>query len=153
MNSTIDNAAANNATVTTIAPAAGRVLLAAIFVISGLGKIAAPAATIGYIQSVGLPFATAGLLAAIAIEVGGGLALALGYRTRLVAALLAAFSIVAGLAFHNAIGDQNQFIHLLKNFAMAGGLLQVAAFGAGAFSIDSRLARLGRTVRGSRQPA
>lgn len=151
MNTTANTTTGN--TVTTIAPAAGRVLLAAIFVISGLGKIAAPGATIGYIQSVGLPFATAGLLAAIAIEVGGGLALALGYKSRLVAALLAAFSIVTGLAFHNAIGDQNQFIHLLKNFAMAGGLLQVAAFGAGAFSIDGRLARLGRTVRGSRQPA
>ncbi len=151
MNTTVNTTTGN--TVATIAPAAGRVLLAAIFVISGLGKIAAPAATIGYIESVGLPFATAGLLAAIAIEVGGGLALALGYKTRLVAALLAAFSIVTGLAFHNAIGDQNQFIHLLKNFAMAGGLLQVAAFGAGAFSIDGRLAGLGRTVRGSRQPA
>lgn len=140
-------------TTVSAAPAFGRVLLAAIFVISGLGKLAAPAATIGYIQSVGLPFATAGLIAAIIVEVGGGLALALGYKTRLVAAVLAAFSIVTGLAFHHAIGDQNQFIHLLKNFAMAGGLLQVVAFGAGAFSIDSWLARSGGAVRRAAQAA
>jgi putative oxidoreductase len=140
-------------TIVSAAPAIGRVLLAAIFVISGMGKLAAPAATIGYIQSVGLPFATAGLIAAIVVELGGGVALALGYRTRLVAAVLAGFSIVTGLAFHNAIGDQNQFIHLLKNFAMAGGLLQVVAFGAGAFSIDARLARGGSAVRRAAQAA
>lgn len=122
-------------------PAIGRVLLATIFIFSAIGKIAAPEATIGYIQSVGLPFATLGLVIAIAVELGGGLLLALGVKARIVAAALAAFSIVTGLAFHNAIGDQNQLIHLLKNFAMAGGLLQVVAFGAGAFSVDERLAR------------
>lgn len=121
--------------------AAGRLLLAAIFVISALGKLAAPAATIGYIESVGLPFATLGFGLAVAIELGGGLLLVLGAKTRWVAAALAAFSIVTGLAFHSAIGDQNQLIHLLKNFAMAGGLLQVVAFGAGAFSIDAWLSR------------
>lgn len=92
----------------------------------------------GYIVSSGLPFAGLALGVAIAVELGGGLMLALGVQTRLVAAGLAAFSIVAGLAFHNAIGDQNQLIHLLKNFAMAGGLLQVVAFGAGAYSFDQR---------------
>jgi putative oxidoreductase len=125
---------------TTAIPAIGRILLAAIFVLSGFGKLMAPAATIGYIQSSGLPFATLGLAVAIAVELGGGLLLAIGYKTRIVAAVLAAFSIVTGLAFHNAIGDQNQMIHLLKNFAMAGGLLQVVAFGAGAYSIDTRKA-------------
>lgn len=140
----------NNAN-TSVIPAIGRVLLATIFIFSALGKIAAPGATIGYIQSAGLPFATAGLVAAIAIELGGGLLLALGIRTRLVAAALAGFSIVTALAFHNAIGDQNQLIHLLKNFAMAGGLLQVVAFGAGAYSIDNRVAR--RAPAGSRQAA
>jgi putative oxidoreductase len=122
-------------------PAIGRVLLATIFIFSAIGKIAAPEATIGYIQSVGLPFATLGLAIAIAVELGGGLLLVLGVKTRAVAALLAVFSIVTGLAFHSAIGDQNQLVHLLKNFAMAGGLLQVVAFGAGAFSVDQRLAR------------
>lgn len=121
-------------------PVIGRILLAAIFILSGFGKLMAPAATIGYIESTGLPFATLGLAIAIAVELGGGLLLAAGYQTRIVAAVLAAFSIVTGLAFHNAIGDQNQMIHLLKNFAMAGGLLQVVAFGAGAYSIDNRKA-------------
>ncbi len=123
---------------TNIAPAIGRVLLAAIFIFSGIGKLLAPAATIGYIASSGLPAAPLALAVAIALELGGGLMLAIGIQTRLVAALLAAFSIVTGLAFHNAIGDQNQLIHLLKNIAMAGGLLQVAAFGAGALSFDNR---------------
>lgn len=127
-----------NTTNNTIIPVIGRILLAAIFVLSGFGKLMAPAATIGYIASSGLPFATLGLAIAIAVELGGGLLLAAGYKTRLVAAVLAGFSIVTGLAFHHAIGDQNQMIHLLKNFAMAGGLLQVVAFGAGAYSIDNR---------------
>jgi putative oxidoreductase len=127
-----------NTTNTTVVPVIGRILLATIFVLSGFGKLMAPAATIGYIASSGLPFATLGLAIAIAVELGGGLLLAVGYKTRLVAAVLAGFSIVTGLAFHHAIGDQNQMIHLLKNFAMAGGLLQVVAFGAGAYSIDNR---------------
>lgn len=126
---------------TAILSAAGRVLLATIFIFSALGKLAAPDATIGYIESAGLPLATLGFAIAVAVELGGGLMLVLGVKTRWVAAALAAFSIVTGLAFHNALGDQNQLIHLLKNFAMAGGLLQVAAFGAGAFSVDARTGR------------
>lgn len=125
---------------TSVIPAIGRVLLATIFIFSGIGKLLAPAATIGYIASTGLPLAPLALAVAIAVELGGGLLLALGVQTRLVAAALAAFSIVTGLAFHNAIGDQNQLIHLLKNIAMAGGLLQVVAFGAGAYSFDNRTA-------------
>ncbi|MYN26081.1 DoxX family protein [Duganella levis] len=106
----------------------GRVLLATIFVFSGIGKIMAPAATIGYIASSGLPFATLGFAIAVAVELGGGLALVFGFQTRIVAAILAAFSIVTALAFHNNLADQNQLINLLKNFAMAGGLLQIVAF-------------------------
>lgn len=128
------------ANIATIAPAIGRILLASIFVFSGVGKLLAPAGTIAYIASAGLPFAPLALAAAVAVELGGGLLLALGLQTRVVAALLAIFSIVTGLVFHNALGDQNQLIHLLKNFAMAGGLLQVMAFGAGAFSFDRRAA-------------
>lgn len=123
-------------------PLIGRILLAAIFLISGIGKIAAPAATAGYIAAMGLPLPELGVLLAIVVELGGGLLLVLGFQTRLVALLLAAFSIVTGIVFHNAIGDQNQLIHLLKNFAMAGGLLQVAAFGPGAWSIDGRKGKL-----------
>jgi putative oxidoreductase len=116
----------------------GRLLLAAIFVISGLGKIADPAGTIGYITSVGLPAPSANYALALVVEVVGGLLLALGYRTRAVAVLLAVFSVASALIFHHALGDQNQLFHFLKNLAMAGGLLQVAAFGAGALSLDAR---------------
>lgn len=116
----------------------GRIGLSAIFLLSGISKITAPATMIGYISSVGLPFPTLALAGAIAVEVGGGIALILGYRTRIVAAILALFSIATALAFHNALGDQNQFIHFFKNIAMAGGLAQVAAFGAGRFSLDAR---------------
>jgi putative oxidoreductase len=116
----------------------GRVLLAFIFVFSGIGKIAAPEATMGYISAMGLPLPALALGGAIAIEVVGGLMLAFGLYTRTTALALAAFSVITALVFHNAIGDQNQLIHLLKNFSMAGGLLQVAAVGAGALSLDAR---------------
>ncbi|QTT88054.1 DoxX family protein [Pseudomonas chlororaphis] len=116
----------------------GRVLLSAIFILSGFSKIAAPAAMVGYIQSVGLPFPQLALGIAIAVELGGGLLLIAGYRTRLVALALAVFSVATALAFHNNLGDQNQFIHFFKNIAMAGGLLQVVAYGAGRFSLDAR---------------
>ncbi|MDQ1921332.1 DoxX family protein [Massilia pseudoviolaceinigra] len=125
---------------TSVIPVIGRVLLAAIFIFSGIGKILAPAATIGYIEAMGLPLASVGLVVAIAVELVGGLMLALGVKTRLAAFGLALFSIVTGLVFHHAIGDQNQLIHLLKNLAMAGGLLQVAAFGAGAYGLESKAA-------------
>ena len=132
----------NNANTTTL-PLIGRLLMATIFVFSGVGKIAAPAATMGYIAAMGLPFPALGLIIAITVEVGGGLLLVAGLQTRATALVLAAFTLVTGLIFHHAIGDQNQLIHLLKNIAMAGGLLQIAAYGAGSISLD---ARRGRTL-------
>src|SRR4051794_9943150 len=117
---------------------AGRVLLAAIFVMSGLGKVAAPAVTLAHIKAAGLPLAPLGLAGAALIEIGGGLALILGYRTRAAATILALFAIVTALIFHSALSDQNQMIHFFKNVAMAGGLLQVVAFGSGGLSLDAR---------------
>jgi putative oxidoreductase len=116
----------------------GRVLIAAIFLLSGLSKLGAPSYTVGYIASVGLPLPWLGYAIAVAVELGGGLALIAGYQARVTAALLAAFSIATALAFHNHFADQNQFIHFFKNVSMAGGLLQVVAFGAGRFSLDAR---------------
>lgn len=121
-----------------VAALAGRILLAAIFVLSGLSKVTAPAGTIGYIASAGLPLPQVGLAIAVIVELGGGLALVAGFRTRFVAAVLALFSLATALAFHNHLADQNQFIHFFKNVAMAGGLLQVVAFGAGRFALDRR---------------
>ncbi|GAB1718760.1 MAG: LysR family transcriptional regulator [Nitrosospira sp.] len=119
-------------------PMIGRLMMAAIFLISGFGKAAAPQMTIGYIASVGWPFPALVLAVAIGVEIIGGLMLALGYRTRIAALVLAVFTVAAGALFHNAIGDQTHFIMLLKNIAITGGLLQVATFGGGAFSIDAR---------------
>jgi putative oxidoreductase len=119
-------------------PVLGRVLIALIFVMSGLSKIAAPAATIAYIQSAGAPLPQVAFAVAVTIEVVGGLALIVGFQTRLTAAGLAVFTLATAVLFHNNMADQNQMIHFLKNVAITGGLLQVIAFGAGAFSFDSR---------------
>ena len=119
-------------------PAIGRLLTAAIFIVSGFGKIAAPAMTQGYIASAALPAPTIAYLIAIVIEVSGGLFLVIGFHTRATAAVLAAFVVATALSFHHNFADQNQLIHFLKNIAIAGGLLQVIAFGAGSFSFDDR---------------
>jgi putative oxidoreductase len=119
-------------------PFIGRTFISAIFLISGLGKIAAPAGMIGYIKSAGLPLPLVAFAIAVVIEIGGGLALIAGYRTRLVAMVLAVFCVATALGFHNDLADQNQFIHFFKNIAMAGGLLQIVAFGAGRFSLDGQ---------------
>jgi putative oxidoreductase len=121
-----------------VASLLGRVLLSAIYLLSGLSKLTAPAATIGYIASAGLPFAPLGLAVAVAVEVLGGAALIVGYRTRIVAAVMAVFTVATALAFHNNLADQGQFVHFFKNIAMTGGLLQVVAFGAGRFGLDAR---------------
>ena len=127
-------------------PAAGRVLIAVIFFISGMGKILAPGATMAYIGSLGLPAPALGLIGALTLELAGATLLVVGYKTRLVALLLALYAVATALIFHHALADQNQMFHFLKNLAMAGGLLQVAAFGAGAFSLDNRRAPAGRAV-------
>ncbi|MBV9076112.1 MAG: DoxX family protein [Methylobacteriaceae bacterium] len=133
------------------APAAaiGRLLLSAIFLLSGVNKLTAAAATQGYIASAGLPFPEIAYWVAVLVEIGGGLLLLVGYQTRLAAAALALFTVAAAFGFHAKFGDQNQFIHFMKNIAIAGGLLQVFAFGAGSFSLDGRSGRnapLGRAA-------
>lgn len=122
--------------------AVGRLFLAILFIFSGLGKIMAPEATQGYIASVGLPLPLLSYLLAIVVEFGGGLLLVVGYQTRIVSLVIAAFTLATAFAFHNNFADQNQMIHFLKNISIAGGLLQVAAFGAGALSLDARRLRI-----------
>ena len=114
----------------------GRVLLAAIFVLSGITKLGAVEGTIGYIASAGLPFATATFYAVVALEILGGLMLVVGLKTRLVAVALGLFSIAAAVTFHADFADQNQMIHFLKNLALAGGMFQVAAFGSGQLALN-----------------
>jgi putative oxidoreductase len=131
-------------------PALARLLLAAIFVISGIQKIAAPEMTQGYIAAMGLPFPFLAYLGAVIVEVGGGVLLLLGLRTRPVAAVLALFSVATALIFHADLADPNQLVHFLKNLAIAGGMLQVAAFGAGGFSLDGLT---GRGTKAADRPA
>ncbi len=118
------------------AAALGRLMIATLFLLSGLGKIAAPAVTQAYIASTGLPLPIAGYLIAVVVEVAGGLLLAVGYRTTFVATGMAVFTLATAVFFHNNFTDQNQMIHFFKNIAIAGGLFQVATFGAGSLSID-----------------
>lgn len=120
---------------------AGRVLLGTIFLLSGISKLAAPAGTIGYIASAGLPLPEVAYAGAVFVEVVLAAALIAGYQTRLVAAAIAAFSLITAFGFHFNLADQNQFIHFFKNVAIAGGLLQVVAFGGGALSLDARRSR------------
>ena len=111
-----------------------RLLASTIFIAAGLSKLGAGyAGTQGYMESVGVSGAL--LPFVIALELGGGIALLLGFQTRLVALLLAGFCIVAGLIFHSG-ADQMQQIMLMKNLAMAGGLLAFTVFGAGRLSLD-----------------
>lgn len=118
---------------------AGRILLAAIFLISGLGKIGAYAGTAAYMASAQVPGQLLPLV--IAIEVGGGLAIVAGWRTRAAALALAGFSLLAAILFHANFQDQTATIMFLKNLAIAGGFLVLAANGAGAWSLDARRAR------------
>ncbi|HTF65127.1 MAG TPA: DoxX family protein [Edaphobacter sp.] len=128
--------------------AVGRILIAALFLISGLGKIAAPAMMQGIIAGAGLPFPLLALLVAIVIEVVGGILLILGYQSRIVASVMAVFTVAAALGFHRNFADQNAMAHFLKNISITGGLLQIAAFGAGSFSIDSCVAKSDMTRQG-----
>lgn len=120
------------------APLVGRILISLLFIVAGAGKAAAPDATIGYIASVGLPFPPVAYAGALAMELGGGLLLLIGFQTRWVALALAGFTVVTALVFHNNFADKIQTIMFLKNLAISGGLLQIYAFGAGAFSLDER---------------
>jgi putative oxidoreductase len=121
----------------------GRVLIGVLFLLAGLSKLGAPAATQGYIASVGLPAPLAAYTVAVLVEVVGSVLLIVGFQVRVVATVLAVFTLVTALFFHNNFADQNQMIHFLKNVAILGGLLQVAAFGAGTLSLDNRFGRTG----------
>lgn len=121
----------------------GRVLLALVFLLSGIGKLRGFDGTVAYISSVGLPLPGVLTALALALEIVAGVALILGYRTRWAALALAAFTLAAAFLFHNfwSMPEQAQVmqqIMFLKNLAIAGGLLMVAAYGPGAWSVDRR---------------
>ena len=115
----------------------GRSLIAVIFLIGGIVKLAEPADTQGYIVMAGIPAPNLAYLCALLIEFGGGILLLLGYRARPIALALAGYCVVTALIFHHAVSDQNELFHFLKNLAIAGGLLVLSEFGAGAYSLDA----------------
>ncbi len=119
-----------------LAMPAGRALIALMFVMSGLGKIADYAGTQGYMEMMGVPGALLPLV--ILTEAGGGLAVILGWQTKLAALALAGFSLISAVIFHADFGDQTQMIMLLKNISIAGGFLFLVANGAGAYALDNR---------------
>lgn len=123
----------------------GRLLLAALFLPAGLSKIGGFDGTVGYIASAGLPMPQLAAVVAIAVEVLAPTALILGWGTRWAALVLALFTLVATLGFHNfwaMPADQAYLQQLMffKNIAVVGGLLVLAAHGAGALSLDARRA-------------
>ncbi|MBU0589885.1 MAG: DoxX family protein [Gammaproteobacteria bacterium] len=122
---------------------AGRLLLALVFLPAGISKISGFAGTAGYIASKGLPLPEVGAAIAIAVEVVGGLALIAGWGTRWAAVVLAVFTLVASYFFHNYWTlpvDQQMMQQLMffKNIGIVGGLLILAAHGAGAWSVDAK---------------
>ncbi len=121
----------------------GRLLFVALFLPAGIGKLTGFAGTVGYISSVGLPLPTLGAVLALVVEIGGSLMLLTGFGTRIAALVLAVFTLAASVFFHNYWGvaaDQAfvQQLMFFKNVAVAGGLLVLAAHGAGSWSLDSR---------------
>lgn len=119
--------------------AIARVLMALIFILSGLSKLGAPDAVRGYMEAMGAPGVL--LWPTIAFEIGAGVLVALGYRTRVIALLLAGFCLVTAAVFHHQFTDQIQMIMFLKNIAMAGGFLLLAAVGSGSASLDAKFGR------------
>jgi putative oxidoreductase len=131
-----DSVNKRNATVASTAELAGRFLMVLLFLLSGLGKLGAYGSTAAYMSATGVPSAI--LPAVIATEVFGALAIILGWKTRVVAFLLAVFSLLAAVAFHRNFADQTQMIMFLENLSIAGGFLLLVANGAGALSLDQR---------------
>jgi putative oxidoreductase len=130
----MDSTLRNTATI------AGRVFLGLLFVISGFGKITGFAGTAAYMASKGMPMAQLLLVGAIVVEFGGGLMLVAGFKARWAALAIAAFLVPTTLIFHNPLGADGaaQMTQLLKNLSILGGMLYVAAFGPGAWSVDRR---------------
>ena len=123
-------------------PLLGRVLIGLLFVVAGLRKAMAIAATAGYFAKLGFPAPEAMAYLAVLIEIGGGLLLIIGFKTRIIAWLLVAFVVIAtGMAhrfweFADAGAYTAQLNNFMKNVAIVGGLLMFITFGPGSASVD-----------------
>ena len=118
-----------------VAPA-GRVLIAFMFVMSGLNKMNNYSNTVGWMEAMGVPGNLLPLV--IVLEVLGGAAIMIGWQTRIAAILFAAFSVMSAAIFHADFSDQNQMIHFMKNVSIAGGFLFLIVHGAGTYALDNR---------------
>lgn len=116
----------------------GRVLLAVLFIMAGLQKLGAPGATAGYMASMGVPLSSLTVWLVIALEVLGGLAILVGFMTAPAAYLLALLCVASGFLAHFNFEDQIQAALFMKNIAIAGGFLVLAAHGPGSLSVDAR---------------
>lgn len=128
-----------------LAALVGRLLIAALFLPAGIGKVTGFAGTVAYVASAGLPMPAAGAALAAAVEILCSIALIIGFRTRSAALVLGVFTMAASFFFHQYwVADQahymSQYLNFYKNVAIFGGLLSIFAWGAGAFSVDARRA-------------
>ena len=124
-----------------VAALVGRILLSIMFITSGFSKISGFEGTVGYIASKGLPLPQVGAIIAVACELGAGLLLAVGFKARWAALVLAIFTLAAGILFHDfwnadAASKMMQSINFWKNVTISGGMLMVFAFGPGRYSVD-----------------
>jgi putative oxidoreductase len=116
----------------------GRLAMSFIFIHEGIGKAMNPAGTMGFFAKDGVPLPGAAYAVALVIEIGVGILFLLGFRARFTALILAGWCIVTAFAGHYHPGDAGSMLHFWKNVCMAGGFLQIVAFGAGRFSLDRR---------------
>jgi len=131
------------------APLLGRIFLSLLFILSGVAKITGFAGTAGYIGSVGLPFPEVGVVVAIVVELGAGLALLFGWKTYWAAKILLLWVLILAVIFHRDFSDQNQLTHFLKNISIAGGLIFAKLHGAGKYSLDMRASGGGNPETGT----
>ena len=120
------------------APLVGRVLIGGMFLLAGVQKALGLSGTAAYIESVGLPLPMLLGVLAMLVEILAGLGLLVGYKTRYSALVLAVFTLLATFFFHMDFSQQVQIGFFTKNLAIVGGLLYMATFGAGAYSVDSQ---------------
>lgn len=119
----------------------GRICLAAAFLWGGHDKVVNFGGNVGYAASAGMPLPQAGIVVAIVIELLFSVLLILGYQVRFVAVVMAGFAFATAVIFHHNFADVEQLINFVKNISIAGGFLQVVAFGGGRYSLDARRGR------------
>ena len=120
----------------TLSAPIGRFLLAMMFLMSGLSKIGNFAGTQGYMEAMGVPGALLPIV--IALEVLGGLAIIIGWQTKITSFALAGFCVVSAALFHNDFSNQSEMIMFMKNVTISGGFLLLIAHGPGAYALDNR---------------